>query len=248
MRVRRFEWEGAVDTAVALRAWAAESSPAVDVAAIEREVREGGDEALMRLTERFDATLRPPQSLRVDPMEAEAARSSLAPDLLAALEFAAVNIRRVAAAQLKGKPDRVELDQGQTVTVREVAVGAAGVYVPGGRAAYPSSVLMCVIPAQVAGVERIALASPPGPDGRLQPLVLVAASLCQLDEIYVVGGAQAIFALAHGTETIDPVDVIVGPGNAWVREAKRTVEGMVGIDSLAGPSELMLIAGDDCDP
>jgi histidinol dehydrogenase len=220
----------------------------VDVAAIEREVREGGDEALLRLTERFDATLRPPRSLRVDPMEAEAARSSLPPDLLAALEVAAVNIRRVAKAQLKSEPTRVELEQGQTVTVREVSVGAAGVYVPGGRAAYPSSVLMCVIPAQVAGVERVALASPPGPDGRLQPLVLVAASLCQLDEIYAVGGAQAIFALAHGTETIDPVDVIVGPGNAWVREAKRTVAGMVGIDSLAGPSELMLIAGDDCDP
>jgi histidinol dehydrogenase len=248
MRVRRFEWEGAADTAAALRGWAAESSPAVDVAPIEREVREGGDEALLRLTERFDATLRPPRSLRVDPIEAEAARSSLAPELLAAMEVAAVNIRRVAAAQLEAEPDRVELDQGQVVTVREVPVGAAGIYVPGGRAAYPSSVLMSVIPAQEAGVERVAMVSPPGPDGRLQPMVLVAASLCQLDEIYAVGGAQAIFALAHGTETIDPVDVIVGPGNAWVREAKRSVAGMVGIDSLAGPSELMLIAGHDSDP
>jgi histidinol dehydrogenase len=248
MRVRRFEWEGATATATALRAWAADSSPEVDVAAIEREVREGGDAALSRLTERLDATLRPPQSLRVDPIEAEAAKASLAPELLTAMEVSAVNIRAVAAAQLKTDANRVELLQGQTVSVREVPVGAAGVYVPGGRAAYPSSVLMCVIPAQEAGVERVALASPPGPDGRLQPLVLVAASLCQLDEIYAVGGAQAIFALAHGTETIDPVDVIVGPGNAWVREAKRTVAGMVGIDSLAGPSELMLIAGHDADP
>jgi histidinol dehydrogenase len=248
MRMRRFEWEGAAQTAAALRVWADESSPAVDVAAIEREVREGGDAALLRLTERFDATLRPPRSLRVDPMEAEAAKFSLAPELLEAMGVAAANIRRVARAQLNDEPRRVELEQGQTVTTREVPVGAAGIYVPGGRAAYPSSVLMCVIPAQEAGVERVALVSPPGPDGRLQPLVLVAASLCRLDEIYAVGGAQGIFALAHGTETIDPVDVIVGPGNAWVREAKRSVAGTVGIDSLAGPSELMLIAGHDSDP
>ncbi len=103
------------------------------------------------------------------------------------------------------------------MTVREVAVGAAGVYAPGGRAAYPSSVLMCAIPARVAGVERLALASPPGPDGAIGPLVLAAAALCGVDEVYAMGGAQAIFALAHGTETIAPVDVIAGPGNAWVR-------------------------------
>jgi len=248
MRTRRFGWEGAAETAAALRAWAAESAPAVDVSPIEDEVRSGGDAALLRLTERFDATLRPPQSLRVDPMEAQAAKSSLAPDVLAAMEVAAVNIRRVAKAQLATEPTDVELDQGQAVSVREVPVGAAGIYVPGGRAAYPSSVLMCVIPAQEAGVGRVALVSPPGPDGRLQPMVLVAASLCKLEEIYAIGGAQAIFALAHGTETIDPVDVIVGPGNAWVREAKRAVAGMVGIDSLAGPSELMLVAGHDTDP
>ena len=107
---------------------------------------------------------------------------------------------------------------------------------------------MCAIPARVAGVERIALASPPGPDGRLHPLVLAAAALCGVEEIYAMGGAQAIFALAHGTETIAPVDVIAGPGNAWVREAKRAVYGTVGIDSLAGPSELMLVAGHDTDP
>ena len=134
------------------------------------------------------------------------------------------------------------------MSVREVAVGAAGIYAPGGRAAYPSSVLMCAIPAQVAGVERVALASPPGPDGRLHQLVLAAAALCGVEEIYAMGGAQAIFALAHGTETIAPVDVIAGPGNAWVREAKRAVSGTVGIDSLAGPSELMVVAGHDTDP
>jgi histidinol dehydrogenase len=107
---------------------------------------------------------------------------------------------------------------------------------------------MCAIPAQVAGTPRVALASPPGPDGHLNPLVLAAAALCEVEEIYAMGGAQAIFALAYGTETVAPVDVVVGPGNAWVREAKRAVYGTVGIDSLAGPSELMLVAGHDTDP
>ncbi len=132
--------------------------------------------------------------------------------------------------------------------LRDVAVDAAGIYAPGGRAAYPSSVLMGAIPAQAAGVKRLALASPPGPDGELNPLVLAAAALCEIDEVYSLGGAQAIFALAYGSETIAPVDVIAGPGNAWVREAKRAVNGVVGIDSLAGPSELMAIAGGDTDP
>jgi histidinol dehydrogenase len=134
------------------------------------------------------------------------------------------------------------------VTVREVPVGAAGIYAPGGRAAYPSSVLMCAIPAHVAGVERVALASPPGADGCLHPLTLAAAAHCEIEEIYAIGGAQAIFALAYGTGTIAPVDVVAGPGNAWVREAKRFVYGQVGIDSLAGPSELMVVAGHDTDP
>ncbi len=164
------------------------------------------------------------------------------------MEVAATNVRVVAEAQVDAQPRRVMLPQGQTVSVREAPVGAAGVYAPGGRAAYPSSVLMCCIPALVAGVERVVLASPPGPDGRVNPLVLAAAGLCGVDEIYAMGGAQAIFALAHGTESVAPVDVVAGPGNAWVREAKRVVYGLVGIDSLAGPSELMLVAGHDTDP
>ncbi len=134
------------------------------------------------------------------------------------------------------------------MTVREVSVGSAGIYAPGGQAAYPSSVLMCAIPAQVAGVERIALVSPPGPDGRPSKVVLAAASLCGVDEIYAVGGAQAVFALAWGTDTIPRVDVVVGPGNRWVQEAKRRAYGQVGIESFAGPSELMLVAGHDTDP
>jgi histidinol dehydrogenase len=248
MRARRFEWEGAAETAAALRGWAAESAPDIDVGSIEREVREGGDAAVLRLTARFDATERAPEGLRVDPALAADALAALEPELSEPMETAAANVRAVAEAQLTAGPAEAELSQGQTVTVREVAVGAAGIYAPGGRAAYPSSVLMCAIPAQVAGVERIALASPPAPDGRMHPLVLAAAALCGVEEIFAMGGAQAIFALAHGTETISPVDVIAGPGNAWVREAKRAVYGTVGIDSLAGPSELMLVAGHDTNP
>ena len=247
MRVRRFEWEGAAASALAVRAWVEESATVVDVAPIENVIREGGDAAVIALTNRYDATERPLRSLRVDPAEAELALAGLDPKLREALEVAAANVRAVAESQLS-EAHRTELPQGQAVTVREVPVGAAGIYAPGGRAAYPSSVLMCAIPAHVAGVERVALASPPGPDGRLHPLVLAAAAHCRLEEIYAIGGAQAIFALAHGTETIAPVDVVAGPGNAWVREAKRFVYGQVGIDSLAGPSELMVVAGHDTDP
>jgi histidinol dehydrogenase len=247
MRARRFEWEGAAETAAALRAWAAEAAPPVNVAPIEREVQGEGDDAVLRLTAKFDAPGATLESLRVDPADAEAALAVLYPGMREAMEAAAANVRQVAEAQLS-QERTVQLPAGQEVTLREVPVGAAGIYAPGGRAAYPSSVLMCAIPAQAAGVERIALASPPGPDGRLHELVLAAAALCGVEEIYAMGGAQAIFALAYGTATIPPVDVIAGPGNAWVREAKRAVYGTVGIDSLAGPSELMVIAGHDSDP
>ena len=248
MRTRRFDWGGAGPTAAAIRAWVAESAEPVDVAPIEREVIELGDRAVLELTARNDATEAPPQTLAVDPGLAAAALSTLAPELRVALDLAAANVRAVAELQ-SGDPNReVALPQGQRVTVREVPLRAAGIYTPGGRAAYPSSVLMCAIPAQVAGVGRIALASPPGSDGQLHPLVLAAAGLCGIEEIYAMGGAQAIFALAHGTETVAPVDLIAGPGNAWVREAKRRVYGTVGIDSLAGPSELMLVAGHDTNP
>ncbi|HEX5761645.1 MAG TPA: histidinol dehydrogenase [Solirubrobacterales bacterium] len=244
MRPRRFEWEGAALTAAAVRDWTVEASPPVDVAPIEREVREGGDEAVLRLTARFDATEAPLTSLRVERELAERALADLDGGLREALELAAANVRTVAEAQVSEGARELQLPQGQRIAVREVAVGSAGIYAPGGRAAYPSSVVMCAVPAKVAGVERVALATPPGPDGGLQPLVLAAASLCEVDEIYAMGGAQAIFALAHGTESVAAVDVIAGPGNAWVREAKRAVYGAVGIDSLAGPSELMLVADD----
>ncbi len=248
MRTRRFEWEGATQMTDAIRDWTSATVPEVDVSSIEREVREGGDEAVLRLTARFDSPQASPISLRVEKEESNSALAALDPEIHRSLEIATENIRVVAKAQVDAGPLKVELSQGQTVTLRDIPVGAAGIYAPGGRAAYPSSVLMCAIPARVAGVERLVLASPPGPDGHLNPLVLAAAELCGVDEIYAVGGAQAIFAMAYGTERIAPVDVVVGPGNAWVREAKRAVSGQVGIDSLAGPSELMLVAGHDTDP
>jgi histidinol dehydrogenase len=248
MRARRFEWEGGGETAAAIREWSAAALPEVDVSAIEREVREGGDEALLRLTARFDATERPPDSVRVDPEATARALASLDPAIRESLQLAADNVRAVAEAQLGTEPRRVDLPQGHSVTMRETAVGAAGIYAPGGRAAYPSSVVMGVVPAKAAGVERVAVASPPGPEGEVHSLVLAAAALCEVDEVYAIGGAQAVFALALGTETISPVDVVAGPGNAWVREAKRAVSGMVGIDSLAGPSELMLVAGPETEP
>jgi histidinol dehydrogenase len=248
MRRRRFHWEGAEETAAAIRSWTVAATSQVDVSPIEREVREGGDGAVLCMTARFDATEQAPTALRVEPEAGAEALAALDPGLRESLELAAVNVRTVAEAQLAPESKTIELPQGQTVNVREVPVAAAGLYAPGGRAAYPSSVLMCAIPAKVAGVERIALASPPSSDGKVNSLVLAAAELCGVGEIYAMGGAQAIFALAQGTETIAPVDVIAGPGNAWVREAKRAVSGTVGIDSLAGPSELMLVAGDGTDP
>jgi histidinol dehydrogenase len=248
MRARRIEWEGAEATATAIRSWATADEPRVDVRPIEARVREGGDAALLELTARFDATEQAPTSLRVDDDAPAKALAGLDPALREALELAIANVRGVAAAQIEAEPSRVSLPQGQTVELREVPVGAAGIYAPGGRAAYPSSVLMGVVPARVAGVERVVLATPPGPDGAVPPLVLATAALCEVDEVYALGGAQAIFALAYGSESIEPVDVIAGPGNAWVREAKRMVSGTVGIDSLAGPSELMLVAGHDTDP
>lgn len=248
MRTQWFEWNEATNTAEMIRLDISSLKPPPDVSEIEAEFFNGGDSAVLRLTEAFDATERKPTKLRVGSRAIEVALAELDPAIRAALETAAANIRAVAEAQVDGISREVDLPQGQSVTIRDVPVGAAGVYAPGGQAAYPSSVLMCCIPARVAGVERVALASPPQPDGLISRPVLAAAALCGVDEIYAMGGAQAIFALAYGTETVDRVDVIAGPGNAWVQEAKRAVYGQVGIDSYAGPSELMVIVDADTDP
>jgi histidinol dehydrogenase len=248
VRVRRFDWEGAVKTASAARGWAEEESleeVSNRVVEIEKRVRREGDKAVLDLTEQLDATDAQIDSLLVDPDAPSLALAALDDSLRSALEVAAANIRTVAEAQLDQVQRVTDLPQGQRVTVREVPVSAAGIYAPGGRAAYPSSVLMCAIPARVAGVERLALASPPGSDGALDPLTLAAAALCEVDEVYAMGGPHAIYALALGTETIERVDVIAGPGNTWVQEAKRRMFGWVGLDSYAGPSELMIVAGSD---
>jgi histidinol dehydrogenase len=246
-----FSWTNAADTAEQIRNWSAgitERPSEAEMHGLAPRVGRYEDARLLELTNRFDATDVQRDKLSVGADAAEEALAGLDAELRESLELAAENIRTVAESQLDTETRGLTLSGSQHVAQREVAVDAAGLYAPGGRAAYPSSVLMCAIPARVAGVRRLVLTTPSGPDGAINSLVLAAASLAGVDEIYAVGGAQAIFALAYGSESIEPVDVIAGPGNAWVREAKRMVSGTVGIDSLAGPSELMLIAGHDTDP
>lgn len=217
-----------------------------DVRAIVAEVRSGGDAAVRRLTERFDkAELGPPEPA-VPPAEIEAAIGTLEPAVLAGLHTAIGNVRAAAEAQLR-EPLRVELDAGQTLAFDELPVRRAAAYVPGGRAPYPSTVVMCAVTARAAGVEELAVCAPPGPEGRAHPAILAACGLCEVTEVYRMGGAQAIAALAYGTESVPAADVIVGPGNRWVTEAKRQVAGVVGIDGLAGPSELVVVAGAGAD-
>ena len=225
-----------------------EDSPDVDaiVAGIIADVRARGDEAVLELTEKFDRIKLTPDTMRVTADEVEEAASQVAPDVRAALELAAT---RIAAYHSRQMPEDAEWtdEAGATLGWRWTPVSAAGLYVPGGLASYPSSVLMNAIPAKVAGVQRLAI-TVPTPDGILNPAVLLAAKLAGVDEIYRIGGAQAIAALAYGTETIAPVDKITGPGNAFVAAAKRRVFGKVGIDMIAGPSEILVIADGDNDP
>ncbi len=245
MRITRIEWDGTDPAGLVARLRPdalVEASVAADVAEIVTAVREGGDGAVLELGERFDGVA--PRSLKVPVEEIQSATATLDPSLLEALKVAATNIRQVAESQLAAAPVTVELPQGHAVAIREVAVGSAGIYVPGGGAALASSALMCAIPARVAGVGRIALASPPGPEGQVSSAVLAACDEAGIDEVYASGGAQAIAALAIGTETIPPVDLVAGPGNPYTQEAKRQLYGLVGIDGIAGPSELMVILGE----
>ena len=244
MRVERVTWDGADPERLATRLRReAEAPPELSdrVAAIIERVRAQGDAALLEMSVELDGAERMPASLSVPADEAYAAYDALEPELEAALKLAAANVNLVAEAELH-PPAEVVLPQGHDVSVLERPVSSAGVYAPGGRAAYPSSVLMGIIPARVAGVGRIVLTSPPASDGRLAPAVLAAAHLAGADEIYAIGGAQAVAALALGTATINRADVVAGPGNAWVTEAKRQLYGIVGIDGLAGPSELVVVA------
>ena len=214
------------------------------VAAILAEVRARGDEALVEYTKRFDR--HDASSLAVAADEIEQAVAACAPETLAALEFAAARIRAYHERQVPEDLDWVDAS-GVRLGARWRPLEAVGLYVPGGTAAYPSSVLMNAIPAKVAGVDRLVMVTPT-PDGRINPLVLAAARLAGVTEIYRIGGAQAVAALAYGTATIRPVDKIVGPGNAYVAAAKRQVFGTVGIDTIAGPSEILVVADGHNDP
>jgi histidinol dehydrogenase len=214
------------------------------VAEIVARVRRGGDEALREYIRELDTGGSEPKPSRVEAPELAAAADGLDPTVRSALELAIENVRAVAEATVDANAEAgrtVELGT-HTIRVGKVPVRSAAVYVPGGRAPYPSTVVMGVVPAQVARVEEIVVCSPPGSDGELHPAVLAACHLVGASTVYRMGGAHAIAALAYGTETIAPVDVIVGPGNLYVQEAKHQVSSRVGIDGFAGPSDLMVIA------
>jgi len=225
-----------------------EDSPDVDatVAAIIADVRERGDEAVLELTARFDRLELTQETMRFSAAEVDALIGDVPLHERDALQIAADRIRAYHERQIPEDASWTD-EAGATLGWCWTPVGAAGLYVPGGLASYPSSVLMNAIPAKVAGVERVAI-TVPTPDGQVNPLVLLAARLAGVDEIYRVGGAQAIAALAYGTESIAPVDKITGPGNAYVAAAKRRVFGRVGIDMIAGPSEILVIADRDNNP
>jgi histidinol dehydrogenase len=242
MKIQRFDWDGrdASGLAAEIRAMQpALGEVSEPVAGIIEEVRRGGDSALMEIEGRFASGPVDPDSIRQPDGALSSAASRVDAEIHSALETAADNIRSVAEAQL-ADGRRVELSQGQSVELREVPVGSAGIYAPGGTAAYPSTVLMGCIPAKVAGVGRVVVATP----RPVSDVTLAAAALAGADEVYAIGGAQAIAALAIGTDSLARVDVIAGPGNRYVQEAKRQLAGEVGIDGIAGPSELMVIAGD----
>ncbi|QUS35187.1 histidinol dehydrogenase [Falsirhodobacter algicola] len=225
-----------------------EDSPDVDaaVAAIIADVRDRGDAAVIELTSRFDRLDLTPETMAFSAEEIAAEIAKVPAEDRAALELAAERIRAYHARQMPEDASWTDA-AGATLGWRWTPVSAAGLYVPGGLASYPSSVLMNAIPAKVAGVERLAIACPT-PGGTVNPLVLLAASLSGVDVVYRIGGAQAIAALAYGTQTVAPVDKITGPGNAFVAAAKRRVFGKVGIDMIAGPSEILVIADADNDP
>lgn len=219
-----------------------EASPDVEatVRGIIDDVKARGDAALADYTAKFDRVDLEKMGLRVTAAEIAAAEAKCKPEALAALKLARDRIEAYHRRQMP-KDDRFTDALGVEMGSRWTAIEAAGLYVPGGTAAYPSSVLMNAVPAKVAGCERLVMVVP-APDGKLEPLVLAAAKLAGVDEIYRIGGAQAVAALAYGTETIAPVSKIVGPGNAYVAAAKRVVFGQVGIDMIAGPSEVLILA------
>ena len=239
------DFAGAFATLVDMRR-EADGDVSRDVTAILADVKARGDAALIDYTRRFDRHDLDGTGWEVPRAERRAALDGLDRDLRAALELAAERITAFHAAQRPADSDAIDA-AGVRMGARWRPVDAAGLYVPGGRAAYPSTVLMNAIPARAAGVGRLAMVTPT-PNGEINPLVLAAAEIAGIDEVWRVGGAQAIAALAYGTGRIAAVDVVVGPGNAWVAEAKRQLYGVVGIDMVAGPSEIVVVADGDNDP
>jgi histidinol dehydrogenase len=243
VKLIRFEFDGGDARALArqiraLQPQLGEVSEAVTevIAAVEAE----GDAALLRLERELGAV--EPEQIAVPPDELRAAPKAVDEAVAQALRIAVANVEQ--AASLYGSA-AIATSSGEAVEVGEVPVEAAGAYVPGGGGAYPTTAVMCCVPAREVGVERIAVASPPGPDGKVNPLVLAACALAGATDVYAIGGAQAVAALALGTESVSPVDLVVGPGNRYVQEAKRQLVGRVGIDGIAGPSELMVIVDED---
>ena len=230
---------GAAEVAARVRALVPQAaSVAGDVREIVAAVRAGGDGAVIAFERRFGGGERP---LRVADDELVAALAALDGDVRAGLEMAIANVRRVAEAGVDAEAE-ARLPEGHTVRLREVPVARAAVYVPGGRNPYPSSVVMGAVTARAAGVDEVVVAASE------HPLILAACALCGVDSVFRMGGAQAIAALAYGTETVPPADLIVGPGSLWVQEAKRQVSGDVGIDGFAGPSDLLVILSAGADP
>ncbi len=208
------------------------------------DVRQRGDRAILDHTARLDTGGTTPKPLLVAEEELDSAIKQLPLDVVAGLQVAIANVAQVADAGVEG-PISIELPQGHTIVLREMPVVRAAVYVPGGRAPYPSTVVMGVVTARAAGVLDVAVCSPPGPDGEIHPATLGACRLCGVQRVYRMGGAQAIAALAFGTDGVQRVDVIVGPGNLYVQEAKHQLSHLVGIDSFAGPSDLLALFGAD---
>ena len=227
----------------------ARAVPAVNVEEIVSDiiadVRKRGDEALFDYTERFDKAKL--SSLLVTREEIEEAKNKVEPKFLEILQSAAENIRKFHSRQVRNS-FVINDEDGIVVGQKIIPVDKAGLYVPGGTAAYPSTVLMDSIPAKIAGVKEVVIVTPPGADGKINPVILAAASIAGVDKIFKVGGAQAIAALAYGTESVPKVDKIVGPGNAFVAEAKKQVFGKVSIDMIAGPSEILIVADGRSDP
>jgi histidinol dehydrogenase len=251
MQLQRFEISelerlgGVAGTAAHLR------SLVPDGAAVEQPVREilervraEGDQAVLDFTRRFDTRGAEPRSLIVTPEELDDAIRRLPLELVAGLQVTIANVAQVADAGID-RDATVELAQGQRIALREIPVSAAAIYVPGGRAPYPSTVAMGVVTARAAGVLDVAVCAPPGPDGQIDAAILGACRLCGVERVYRMGGAQAIAALAYGTDSVERVDVIVGPGNLYVQEAKRQLSATVGIDGFAGPSDLLVVLGSE---